>query len=146
MRTPAITLCALASSACVSPQSISSNLDSSLARYVGLPKQQIVAQFGAPKVQGTIGDRTVLAWSSRSQPYPPPIVTLRTTGAVFGEPIRAALVHDGSALNNVGCELRMVISADGEKVERASWWGSPSSCRSYLRTLEHGSVRAGVNS
>lgn len=143
MKTFAIAMGAFAASACVSPQRSSNDLDSSLARYVGLPTEQIVARLGAPKVKGTVGDRTVWAWSARSRQYPPMTVTLRTTGGEPGEPPLAVLVPDGgSPTNNAGCELRMVMSVDGEKAERTRWLGDPGLCQSYLRTLERARNRA----
>ncbi len=145
MRTFAIALGALASSACVSPQLSSNDLDSSLARYVGLPKQQIVARLGVPKVKGTVGDRTAWAWSNRSQqyPHPPLVVTLQSTGADPGVPFSALLVPDGgSPTNNAVCELRMIMSVDGEKAERTQSFGDPHLCQSYLRTLERAGDRA----
>ena len=143
MRTFAIALGALASSACVSPQRSSNDLDSSLARYVGLPKQQIVARLGAPKVEGTVGNRTAWAWSVRGRQYPPMSVTLMTTGGEPGVPFLAELVPDGGSLTNYAeCELRMVMSVDGEKAERTEWFGDPRLCESYLRTLERARSRA----
>ncbi len=142
MRTFAIALGALASSACVSPQRSSNDLDSSLARFVGLPKQQIVARLGPPKIEGTVGDRTVWAWSVRSPEYPPMTVTLPTTGGDPGVPFSAVLVPGGSWTNNAGCELRMVMSVDGEKAERTQSFGDPRLCESYLRTLERAGNRA----
>jgi hypothetical protein len=142
MRTFAIALGALAASACASPQHSSSGLDNSLARYVGLPKQQIAARLGAPEVEGRVGNRTAWAWSVRTRQHPPMIVTLKTTGGDPGVPFSAELVSDGGSPNHAECELRIVMSADGEEAERTEWFGDRHLCRSYLSTLERAGGRA----
>lgn len=137
MRTFALALGALASSACVATQGSSNDIDSKMAQYIGLSKEQIVARLGAPKAERAYGDRTLWAWTSPSRQYLPAITTLRTTSAYPEEAPVAVLVPAGGAFPNTpGCELRFVMTVDGERAERTQWSGNRAVCRSYLRTLE----------
>jgi hypothetical protein len=121
-------------------QAASSDLDSNLARYVGLPKEQVIARLGTPKAERELGDRTILAWTSRTPQYLPTITTLRTTGAYAGEaPIAVLVPAGGGSMNDQGCELRLVMT--GAKVERTQWSGNRGLCQSYLRTLERAGAR-----
>jgi hypothetical protein len=129
---------ALASSACVSIGGGSSELDSKLARYVGLPKEQILAQLGSPRVETDLDDRVTLAWISRApRTWPTTTTTVRTTGSEPGLPPVGILVPaGGGSLSDSGCELRLVMSADGQKAEATRWSGNQGLCLTYLKTLE----------
>jgi hypothetical protein len=138
MRTVVAIIGALTSTACVvTKQSGLSDIDRNLARYIGVPKEQIIARLGAPETERTLANRTVLAWTSRRELSPAPAVRLSTTGAYAGEPPVASLVSDSRApATTQGCELRLVMTEDGRKAEQTQWSGNRGLCQSYLRTLE----------
>ena len=144
MRTVAMTLGAFASSACVSLQANSDDLNSNLKRYVGQSAEQVVAQLGAPEVKGAVGDRTAWAYTSRTQlDLAPTATTLRTTGTHLGQSPVALLISDaGDFMAATGCELRLVMTANGKEVERTQWSGSMGVCLRYLKDLERVQGRA----
>jgi hypothetical protein len=119
-------------------------LDSKLARYVGLPKEQIVAQLGTPRVETDLGDRTTLAWISRAQRdlahnhHDRQDDRVRAWHAAGGHLVPAG----GGSMSDAGCELRLVLSADGQKAEATQWSGNRGLCLTYLKTLERQGVRA----